>query len=268
MLFPVAVGVILSLFWTRRTTGDDFRVAGVWLLLVALPIAVACDHARPRVADPSTVNRTEAVALCAVAAAFVYLNRHNGRVSSTAAWLVGLGVGLNSLGVLVYGYMPVLQSAAAVADNSFTSSHPSPGYVRSEDLGWFGVAIGDFIPIPHLLKVLSVGDLLLFAGCVLLLSIFLAGLWRDGRHQVGSPEPVPGEEVTHGQEVDSAHACVPGAGGVCRRGVHGVLVRGPVRHSALIAGWRGVARNPAQSPIGQTHRNSDDACIRRSRGCS
>jgi hypothetical protein len=197
MLLPVVLGVVISLFLTRRASGD-WRVSGVWLLLVALPIAIVSDRERSSVADPALVNRIEAVLLCVVAACFVWLNRRHAVTTRAASWLVAVGVWLNALGVVAYGAMPVLRSAAAVADNPFTSSHPSPGYVRSDDLGWFGIVIGDFIPIPHFLKVLSIGDLLLFAGCVLLLSLFLARLWQGEPHRMGSDEPRTREGVTHG----------------------------------------------------------------------
>ena len=133
-----------------------------------------------------------------VALWFVLLNRRGGRVTSTASTLVGVGVWLNSVGVLVYGYMPVLERAARAADNPFTASHPSPGYVRSEDLGAFGVLIGDFIPIPHALKVLSIGDPCLFAGCILLLALFLARMWSPDRESFEGMTSVSGEEVNHG----------------------------------------------------------------------
>lgn len=197
MLLPVVLGVVTSLLVMRRAT-DGWRVSGVWLVLVALPIALTCDHLRPRVPDPAVVNRIEAVLLCVVAGCFALLNRRNGTLPRVAALVIAAGVWLNALGVLLYGSMPVLQRAAAVADNPFTTSHPSPGYVRSEDLGWFGVVIGDVIPIPHFLKVLSIGDLLLFVGLVLLLSLFLARLWRGDPDRVGADAPLSGEEVSHG----------------------------------------------------------------------
>ena len=108
------------------------------------------------------------------------------------------GVWLNALGVIVFGAMPVLQSAAATAGNPFTGHDPSPGYVRSEDLGAFGVAVGDFIPIPHLLKVLSLGDLSLFAGCIVLLGLFLVRLWHHEPPDITSPDIDVREEVGHG----------------------------------------------------------------------
>lgn len=191
MLLPVALGILVAVTIARRTPGDG-RVCGAWLILVALPVAAVCDHVRGQVAEPSTVNRTEAVALCVVAGVFVYLNRRRARVVAVSAWLVGIGVWLNALGVLVFGAMPVLQRAAATADKPFTGSHPSPGYVRSEGLGWFGVAIGDVIPIPHFLKVLSIGDLFLFAGCIALLGVFLARLWWSENPDIASPELTTG----------------------------------------------------------------------------
>jgi hypothetical protein len=138
------------------------------------------------------------VALSAVALCFVLLNRRGARVISLASALVGVGVWLNAVGVLVYGYMPVLERAAAVADNPFTASHPSPGYVRSEDLGAFGVLIGDFMPIPHALKVLSIGDVCLFAGCILLLAVFMARMWSPDPESIEEVSSVSGEEVSHG----------------------------------------------------------------------
>ena len=198
MLFPVALGIAVALIAARRASDADFRVSGVWLVLIALPVAVLCDQWRTHVADPAVLNRLEAVVLCSVAAAFVYLNRQRSRLVTTSSWLVATGVWLNALGVLVYGAMPVLQSAAAVADKPFTGSHPSPGYIRSEDLSWFGVLIGDFIPIPHFLKVLSIGDLLLFTGCTILLGLFLIRVWRAEPSPLGAHDIDAGKEVTHG----------------------------------------------------------------------
>jgi len=135
-------------------------------------------------------NRLEALVLSVIAAAFIVLNRRSVLPTRTSAWLVAVGVWLNALGVLTYGYMPVLQASAAIADKPFVASHPSPAYVRSDDLSTFGLLIGDFIPIPHAHAVLSLGDLSLLSGCVLLLSVFFAGLWRVGDSLVTSP---PGE---------------------------------------------------------------------------
>jgi hypothetical protein len=196
MLLPAVLGIAVAFLLARRDSGGEWRISGAWLILVALPVAVACDRLRGQVSDASVVNRGEAFVLCAVAAAFVYLNRKSSRTVVTSTWLVAVGVWLNALGVLVYGAMPVLQGAAAVADKPFTSSHPSPGYIRSDDLGAFGVVIGDFIPVPHFLKVLSIGDLFLFAGCIVLLGLFLARVWRS--EPVVPPDLETEKEVAHG----------------------------------------------------------------------
>jgi hypothetical protein len=77
---------------------------------------------------------------------------------------------------LVFGHMPVLGWAAERAGYAPLSAYPSPGYARSEDLGTIALLIGDFIPLPNFLKILSIGDLSLFAGCVLLLGCILLRL--------------------------------------------------------------------------------------------
>jgi hypothetical protein len=83
MLLPVVLGVVVALLVVRRAYGDDWRVSGAWLVLVAMPVAVACDRLRPQVAEPSALNRLEAVILCLIAANFGYLNRNRVVASSS-----------------------------------------------------------------------------------------------------------------------------------------------------------------------------------------
>ena len=52
-------------------------------VVVALPVAVACDRLRRQVAEPSALNRLEAVVLCLIAANFGYLNRNRVVASSS-----------------------------------------------------------------------------------------------------------------------------------------------------------------------------------------
>jgi hypothetical protein len=83
MLHSVVLGVVVALLVVRRAHGDDWRVSGAWLVLVAMPVAVARDRLRPQVAEPSALNRLEAVVLCLIAANFGYLNRNRVVASSS-----------------------------------------------------------------------------------------------------------------------------------------------------------------------------------------
>lgn len=184
MALPIVLAAVAAVFLVRLGLPGTGVIKGAPLILVALPVAVLAQQLRPRVDDPALVNRVEAIALVLLAVTFAFVNRRSGRLTRGAALLLAAGIWLNSTAVLVYGYMPVLSSAAAAADNPFSGTHPSPGYVSSGPLGPVGMLIGDFIPLPHLLKVLSLGDLALFSASALLLSSYLARMW------IG-PEPSP-----------------------------------------------------------------------------
>lgn len=186
-VIPIVLALALVLHRRReRRSATDTRVRGAWLVLVALVVAVSADRLRPGVDDPMVINRLEATSLCLIAAGFAYLNLSAAPGVRRAAALVTAGVWANALGVLAFGYMPVLARAAAIAGHPFTAHNPSPGYVRSEDLNAFGILIGDFIPLPHLLKVLSIGDVALLVGLAMLLYGFLGRAFATSTRTVAS----------------------------------------------------------------------------------
>lgn len=84
--------------------------------------------------------------------------------------LVPLGTTLNSLPIAVLGAMPV--SFIAVRLSGYKSAYPgavSPNSVRLDQVSPLWTPFADLIPVPVLAKVVSFGDLALFAGLALLI---------------------------------------------------------------------------------------------------
>jgi hypothetical protein len=90
--------------------------------------------------------------------------------------------------------LPVLRPAALSA--GFTPAELAtapPGYVVAADAGDPVVWLGDVLPVPGGLTVLSLGDLLLFAGFTILIGLALAS--RVGATPATAAAPV-GASIT------------------------------------------------------------------------
>lgn len=132
---------------------------------------------------------------------FVWRNR---RRAAPGLWASGvapaaLGSSLNALATLIFGAMPVSMEAANQAGYSFAKGDSAPrDYVFSEGLGPVAFAMGDFLPVPGVMTVLSVGDLFLVPGLALILLHVLVVLFREpsgdttSTHERGEHEELQG----------------------------------------------------------------------------
>jgi hypothetical protein len=119
------------------------------------------------------------VSTYALAVAFIWINRR-----IPGAWLLGLGCGANLIAIVANG--GVMPQTTAAHRLSGIVEHP--GFDNSRVLAHAHLTwLGDVIPVPAplgLANVLSVGDLLLFVGLLVLLhSVSGSRLTRGGRAQ-------------------------------------------------------------------------------------
>ncbi|WP_315094012.1 DUF5317 family protein [uncultured Cellulomonas sp.] len=159
-----------------------------WVLLAAAVQAL-------RSSDPGWTDAASpwwplVLACCAVGFAWA-----NGRVASTgvrvALGTFAAGVLANAVTTAVNGGMPFSVSGARLAGLSEAAiASPAPGHVPIAD-GTRLVALADVLPVPGLHVVLSVGDLLLWAGLVGLLVAAAAATSRlPGRAAGAHHHPV------------------------------------------------------------------------------
>lgn len=178
MLLPALLG--LGIAWAaRRSQARPRKVKGIWLLAPLLVITVAANAARGASQHDHVVNRVEGALVLAIAALFILLNVRVVRDRLTTLAILGTGVGgaMNAAAALIFGGMPVLRASARLAGYDYGSaSPPPPDYVFSDHLGLGAILVGDFIPIPGFLKVLSIGDLLLLPGLAALVVIAIRSL--------------------------------------------------------------------------------------------
>lgn len=97
--------------------------------------------------------------------AFMVLNR-----SIPGAWLIGAGLFLNLLVITVNGGMPVSENAARIAKVPDISAYLETAIKHRPMTAETRLAfLGDWIPVPFLRKVLSIGDIALAAGVFVLI---------------------------------------------------------------------------------------------------
>ena len=179
---PLTCGVVLWLVLRRALAGAT-PVRG----LAVAPVVVVASFAATRLqgdqvasgAMPdAVVNRLLAGVVLLGAAVFLVVNRRQGSrvvrwgIRSTAAGAAG-----NAVAMLVFGSMPLLVSAVR-SEGAYLvpGDHPDPRYVAVDGSHPLALVLGDALPVPPLDVVVSLGDLLLAAGCAILLSYFLSVL--------------------------------------------------------------------------------------------
>ncbi|MCW2844970.1 MAG: hypothetical protein JWN22_2886 [Nocardioides sp.] len=192
----MAVPLLLSgaiVVFARRHLQDASLLRGLWLIPIAVAGTVASGALhRTTDLDDALVNRSLSALVLAGCVIFVVVNRH--RVTGlvrAGVLMTTIGAGLNALATLVYGFMPVLQSAARyLGDELATGSHPTSRYVTAHGSQTFAVLIGDAIPIRGLNAIISIGDVLLIPGCSILLAACVAPLFfEDDDTDAGAPGP-------------------------------------------------------------------------------
>lgn len=188
LLSPILLGLLATVA-LRRSRHEVAQLRGIAVLLpfvAALAVGTGLAHAHAWL-PPTTVNRSSALAFIVLVASFAILNAPGQRgPARTAVWLVTVGATMNAAITLVVGYMPVLEAAAARAGyQTPLAHHPTPKYVLSDDMPSLLIILGDFIPVPGLVKVISLGDVLLFAGTALMLALLLS----TGPRRLARTEP-------------------------------------------------------------------------------
>jgi hypothetical protein len=164
MLLPLAVAVLVV--WVRQGSPRGLlglRLRGVWLIWAAALVQFS------RVVGVSS-GLSAVLMIWVFGAAFVAVNLR-GRPRGARVGLVLLVVGftLNTLVIAVNGKMPFSASAArAVGFSERAIAEGNERYAAVSDQTAL-VAFADVIPVPVLRSVVSVGDLLMFAGIATLL---------------------------------------------------------------------------------------------------
>lgn len=171
MLLPAVVGLIIVARPNIATSLTSLR--GKWLIALAAALQFTrYEGWWPGLITEANQHRLCAVLVLAIAAMFSWVNRSlsSGRAGMWALALIPLGTASNSIPIAVLGAMPYsLSGARAAGYSSAELATDAPGYVRLGDVSQLWVPLADLIPIPVLMKVLSIGDLLLFAGLALLI---------------------------------------------------------------------------------------------------
>jgi hypothetical protein len=194
MALPAVAALLYVLVRRPVPPGPAFRLRGLWLVAAALGLhIVRFELLSPHIASGTGVGRVHGLLTLACAGGFLALNRATvtARSRTARAGVVAsvAGVAANALPVILVGAMPVLRAAALSA--GFTPAELAtapPGYVVALDSGVPVVWLGDVLPVPGGLTVLSLGDLLLFAGLAILIGLALAS--RVGSRPATAVAPV------------------------------------------------------------------------------
>lgn len=200
MALPAAVACALVMLRPLPGLAAQWRAPRLLtLVLVVFVLSALRPILWQSLGDDITVTRAYSSLVIAALAAFAVANRRLLTRSTFGLGLIGalLGGALNSAAALIYGGMPILGSAAEVAGyNLDSAATAADGYVYSRPQSASMVLLGDFIPLPGFYKVLSVGDLLLFAGLAMVAAVGLARIWSpptmhvaDGASRPAPPEP-------------------------------------------------------------------------------
>lgn len=178
---PIVAGVVVgcALRWLAPHAIPPIRIRGVPVVILAAGLEAL------RLALPGDWVSADVVARgfgavdLVLVAVFVHLNRpsRTGWMVSLPVALAGVGVAANAAAVVLAGGMPYSRSAAlAVGYTPEELSADLPGYVEADSVPTAVAALGDLIPFHALMKVLSIGDLLLFAGVAATIAMVTAGL--------------------------------------------------------------------------------------------
>jgi hypothetical protein len=169
----------------------DLRLRGLWIPLLALAVQVVITVLAT--GGSPGLHRALHIASYAMIAGFLWLNRRLPGVR-----LIALGAGLNALAIIAnLGVMPASATAERLSGLRVAAGFDNSGPVAHAVLPW----LGDIIPWPGPLpNVLSVGDLLIFAGTAVLLH-------RACRPTAASPADAPAPANAAGESpLSSARA--------------------------------------------------------------
>lgn len=200
MVVPALVGLAGALA-VRRWCPDiarGFAVRGLPLVALGLVVETIRYLVLPDDAHAALgAGRAFAVADIAIVVAVLFLNRPAvaGRATAAVVALVGLGVACNATAVVIAGAMPYSAAAARAAGLPADEIEGHLlGYVHADTVPAPAALLGDVLPLPPLMKVLSVGDLLMFIGLVVVVALVF------GRTLVTSQDDLPVSAHPHAEE--------------------------------------------------------------------
>jgi Family of unknown function (DUF5317) len=138
----------------------DVRLRGLWIPLVALAVQVVITVVAP--AGSMTLHRGLHIATYLMIGLFLWFNRRLAGIR-----LLALGAACNATAIIAnLGVMPAARSAERLAGLALRAGFDNSAPIQHARLAW----LGDIIPWPGPLpNVLSIGDLLIFAGTLVLL---------------------------------------------------------------------------------------------------
>ena len=164
ILILVALTALLSvpLAGGRLARLGELRVRWGWTVLIALALQVLIVSVAPK--GHASLHAGVHLGTYALIGAFLWANRR-----LPGAGLIAIGAGLNALVIAVNaGIMPASAGALRAAGLTDGGGFNNSAHLTDPHLLW----LGDVIPVPGpgpLSNVLSVGDLLIFAGLLFLL---------------------------------------------------------------------------------------------------
>jgi hypothetical protein len=196
MLLPAIVAVALILVRGSSDRLAHIRIRAWWLIIPAavLQWINSEGHYPPSVGVEAATRVVTAICLVLLAV-LCWLNwATRGRTVRVGLGLVFAGTVANALPILAYGGMPYSTSAALTSGFSRDQlTERANGHIPIEsDHATLLVALSDLVPIPGLMKVVSVGDIALVVGLVVML-VGLAGLRRPPRPRLAA-EPLLTQE--------------------------------------------------------------------------
>jgi hypothetical protein len=182
---PVLIATLLIVCWLAPARVTRARVRALRWLVLAAALRL-CVRATPEPLAGPSLARIVAAASIAIA---VWFGRSNwrGRTSGARLGLVLIATGAcaNAVPTLWTGAMPFSPERAIDAGLSAADvADPGVGHVSIGSEPATVSALADVIALPHLQTVASVGDLLLVAGLVALLSC----VFPRRRRRPGSPD--------------------------------------------------------------------------------
>ena len=183
ILIALAGLCLLSVPLTGGNLGRlaSLRLAGLWIPMPALALQVVLTTIAP--AGHPVAHRIAHIGTYIAIGLFLWINRRLAGVK-----LIGVGAFLNALAITLNGgVMPATRTAERLA-----GMHLRPGFDNSAPVAHAHLAwLGDVIPWPGPLpNVLSVGDLLVFAGTLVLLH---RACGRRARPIASATVPTPAE---------------------------------------------------------------------------
>lgn len=170
MVLPALIGLIIV---ARPNVAMSLtRLRGIWLIALAAALQFVQNNGWwPDEFPETTERRLYAVLVVGVAVSFSWLNRS---LSSTgtghcALLLIPIGTASNAVPIAVLGAMPFSLSSAHLAGYSNAElATEASGYIQLGDVSPLWTPFADLLPVPVLMKVISIGDLVLFTGLILL----------------------------------------------------------------------------------------------------